>query len=82
MYWKLYIKGAYMSEVARLYKSIDSLSQSDIRLVADYVGKIIEKKANNMLKKQRKIKLSKYQSVGKTFNKDVLDYVEELRNEW
>ncbi len=71
-----------MSEVARLYKSIDSLSQSDIRLVADYVGKIIEKKANNMLKKQRKIKLSKYQSVGKTFNKDVLDYVEELRNEW
>lgn len=33
-----------MSEVARLYKSIDSLSQSDIRLVADYVGKIIEKK--------------------------------------
>lgn len=71
-----------MSEVARLYKSIDSLSQSDIRLVADYVGKIIEKKANNMLKKQRKIKLSKYQSVGKTFNKDVLNYVEELRNEW
>ena len=71
-----------MSEVARLYKSIDSLSQSDIRLVAYYVGKIIEKKANNMLKKQRKIKLSKYQSVGKTFNKDVLDYVEELRNEW
>ena len=71
-----------MSEVARLYKSIDSLSQSDIRLVADYVGKIIEKKANNMLKKQRKIKLSKYRSVGKTFNKDVLDYVEELRNEW
>ena len=71
-----------MSEVARLYKSIDSLSQSDIRLVADYVGKIIKKKANNMLKKQRKIKLSKYQSVGKTFNKDVLDYVEELRNEW
>ncbi len=71
-----------MSEVARLYKSIDSLSQSDIRLVADYVGKIIEKKANNMSKKQRKIKLSKYQSVGKTFNKDVLDYVEKLRNEW
>ncbi len=71
-----------MSEVARLYKNIDSLSRSDIRLVAYYVGKIIEKKANNILKKQRKINLSKYQSVGKVFNKDASDYVEELRNEW
>ena len=33
-----------MSEVARLYKSIESLSRSDIRIVAAYVGKIISKK--------------------------------------
>ena len=71
-----------MSEVAKLYKSIDSLSRRDIRLVADYVDKIIGKNANNSLKKQRKINLSKYQSVGKVFNKDAASYVEELRNEW
>ena len=71
-----------MSEVAKLYKSIDSLSRRDIRLVADYVDKIIGKSNNNPLKKQKKINLSKYQSVGKAFNKDASSYVEELRNEW
>lgn len=71
-----------MSEVARLYKSIESLSRSDIRIVAAYVGKIISKKTKSEVKRQRKIDLSKYQSVGKAFYIDASDYIEELRNEW
>jgi hypothetical protein len=71
-----------MSEVARLYKNIESLSRSDIRIVADYVGKIISKKTKNSARRQKKIDLSKYQSVGKAFNMDASDYIEELRNEW
>ena len=71
-----------MSEVARLYKNIESLSRSDIRIVADYVGKIISKKNKSAAKRQKKIDLSKYQSVGKAFNMDASDYIEELRNEW
>ncbi len=71
-----------MSEVAKLYKNIESLSRSDIRIVANYVGKIMSKKTKSAAKRQRKIDLSKYQSVGKAFNMDASDYIEELRNEW
>ncbi len=71
-----------MSEIAKLYKRIDSLNRKDIRLVANYVNKIIDGKNNNISKKTKKVILNRYQAVGKKFNKDATKYIEELRNEW
>ena len=71
-----------MSEVAKLYKYIDYLNKNEIRIVVDYVGKMINRRIKEAPKKRKKIDLSKYQSVGKKFNEDAEQYIEGLRNEW
>ena len=69
-----------MSELATLYKNIDYLSKSDIRLVINYVNQILNKNNRNPIENKKNINLSKYQEVGIKFTKNANDYVKDLRN--
>ena len=71
-----------MSELATLYKSIDCLSKSDIRLVIDYVKQILNKNNHHLIENKKNINLSKYQEVGMKFTKNANEYIKDLRNDW